>query len=177
MTLEEIEQKIEEDTFYAPLEKAWEESLPADTSACFPISTQKFYLHQSINNLLGEIRTYKNKLALARPPDDWWFARIIEDLGVELDRQSRKLRWLNTPDKADKGLDIEKAKAVPITQLVEFKRNVAKCVWHNERSPSMHYYKNKNKVYCFGCQKGGDVIDVAMAIWKCDIKEAINKLN
>lgn len=177
MTDQEIEEKIEEALFYAPMEKAWRASLPVDTSTCFPVSVQKFYLNQNISNLLAEIRTYKNKLATAKPLDNWWYSRTIEELSAKLDRLGHKLRWLNTPDKADKKLNIDKAKAVPITQLIEFKRNIARCIWHDDKKPSMHYYRNNNKVFCFSCQKGGDVIDVAMKLWQCSMKEALNKLN
>lgn len=177
MTDQEIEEKIEEDLFYAPIEKAWRATLPVDTSACFPINVQRFYLNRNISELSAEIRAYKNKLATARSPDNWWYSHIIEELSARLDKLGLKLRWLNTPNKADKELNIDKAKAVPISQLIEFKRNVAKCIWHDDHKPSMHYYQRSNKVFCFSCQKGGDAIDVAMKLWQCSLKEAINKLN
>jgi len=76
-----------------------------------------------------------------------------------------------------KGLDIGKAKQVPISNFVEFNRSgFASCVWHNEKSPSMKYYEEENKVRCFGCSRSGDVIDVVQALWGCTLVEAVKKL-
>lgn len=76
-------------------------------------------------------------------------------------------------NKADtRGLDFDRAKLVPISNFVDFKGGVARCVWHNEKTPSMKYYKDQNKVWCFGCNRGGDVIDVVMAQQNLSIKQA-----
>lgn len=77
---------------------------------------------------------------------------------------------------ANPGLDFERAKLVPIDSIVEFKRGFAPCLWHNEKTPSMKYYKKNNKVHCFGCGQGGDVIDVVQQIKDCDIKQAVQFL-
>lgn len=37
---------------------------------------------------------------------------------------------------------------------------VAKCPLHDEDTPSMRYYEETNTFYCFGCRKGGDVINL-----------------
>lgn len=70
-------------------------------------------------------------------------------------------------------LDFERAKQVPIDTLIHFKRGFAECIWHDERTPSMKYYKKNNKVHCFGCDKSGDVIDVVQQLHQCDIKQAV----
>tara|TARA_R110000868_G_scaffold175724_1_gene412899 strand:- start:64 stop:567 length:504 start_codon:yes stop_codon:yes gene_type:complete len=72
---------------------------------------------------------------------------------------------------------VARAKAVPIETLLSFNRSgFANCIWHNEKSPSMKYYKRDNSVHCFGCGKSGDAIDVAMVQWSCDFKEAVRRL-
>lgn len=49
------------------------------------------------------------------------------------------------------------------------------CPFHNERTPSM---KVNHKGYkCFGCGKGGDVIDFVQSFFQISFKDAIHKLN
>lgn len=74
-------------------------------------------------------------------------------------------------------LNVEKAKAYPITELLPIKGNTAKCIWHNEATGSLHYYPKTNTVYCFGaCGKSHDVIDVYMQLNNCDFKTAVKAL-
>lgn len=46
----------------------------------------------------------------------------------------------------------------------------AKCVFHQENTPSLAFYSER--FYCFGCGKCGDVIDLVMYLKKLDFKEA-----
>lgn len=74
------------------------------------------------------------------------------------------------------GSKIENAKLYPITDLMKFEYLKAICPWHNEKTPSLHYYPANNRVYCFGCGKSGDAIDIYRVINNCGFKEAIDKL-
>jgi len=75
------------------------------------------------------------------------------------------------------GDDLQRAKNYPITNLIKFGRNhKACCIWHSETGASLHYYSKTNRVFCFGCSKGGDAVDVYMALNNCDFKEAIKFL-
>lgn len=72
---------------------------------------------------------------------------------------------------------IYSAKAYPIDQLMTFVRRKAKCLWHNEDTESLHYYKDTNSVFCFGmCGRAYDSIDVYMKIKECRFKEAVDDL-
>lgn len=72
---------------------------------------------------------------------------------------------------------VERAKAVSITTILPVTRaNKALCPWHNEKTPSLHYYKKTNTVYCFACSGHGDAIDVYRAVHGCSFKVAINAL-
>jgi hypothetical protein len=71
---------------------------------------------------------------------------------------------------------LEQAKAVPIDTILEFRGNKRLCIWHNEQTPSMIYNKHTNKVHCFGCNKGGDSVDVVMNQSGCTFREAVKQL-
>lgn len=80
--------------------------------------------------------------------------------------------------KKNNEIDIGSIKQIPIDRYISFNQSgKAKCLWHAEKNPSMHYYKKSNKVKCFGCGKHADVIDVVMELNKCTFKEAIKILN
>lgn len=74
------------------------------------------------------------------------------------------------------GSKIEQAKLYPITDLMRFEHFKAVCPWHNEKTSSLHYYPDNNRVYCFGCGKSGDAIDVYRVLNNCGFKEAVEKL-
>lgn len=73
--------------------------------------------------------------------------------------------------------DLSRAKTYPITELITFdNRNKAACIWHHEKTASLHYYERTNTVYCFGCGCHGDPIDVYRQINNCSFKDAIKAL-
>lgn len=74
------------------------------------------------------------------------------------------------------GMDILRAKQVSIRNFIKVDRaNKALCIFHNERTPSMHVY-GSNKFNCFSCGKSGSVVDIVMQQNNCTFKEAIKKL-
>lgn len=94
--------------------------------------------------------------------------------------EQKKLRSILTIKKGTVNFSdlIKKAKEFPINQLVEFNRaGFSKCLWHNERTPSMRYYPFSNSVYCFACNKYGDAVDVVQQLDSLDFKGAVNKLS
>lgn len=84
----------------------------------------------------------------------------------------------------DNDLMIDQAKAYPITSLVSqfatedkeisFYRNV-KCILHEDSTASMKLYQN-NTYYCFGCNQGGDTIDLLMRKRNIDFISAVKWL-
>lgn len=74
-------------------------------------------------------------------------------------------------------------KAYPIEKLLEHygmklgrissQRLSCGCPLHNEKNASFVVYLNTNSWYCFGCNKGGSVIDFVMQMEKCDFTNAI----
>lgn len=73
---------------------------------------------------------------------------------------------------------VTNAKSYPIDQLLDFRNGKTKCLFHNEKTPSLQYYPNTNTCYCFGgCGKTYDAINIYMAKYGCSFKEAVIKLN
>jgi len=72
-------------------------------------------------------------------------------------------------------VDIECAKATPIRSLITVRKDgKAKCLWHDDKNPSMHVYPDH--VYCFSCARHGDAIDVTMAQQNISFIEAVKVL-
>ena len=71
---------------------------------------------------------------------------------------------------------IEAANEVPIDSLLEFQGGFAKCLWHEEKTASLHYHAPKNICKCFGCGKGGGAITVAMRLYDLPFLDAVKFL-
>ena len=50
------------------------------------------------------------------------------------------------------------------------------CPFHQEKTPSFHVSESKQLYYCFGCQKGGDVVKFMREYLNLDYVEAIRQL-
>jgi len=55
-------------------------------------------------------------------------------------------------------------------------RYVALCPFHQEKTPSFHVTREKQKFYCFGCQKGGDVIAFLREFEGLSFNDALRRL-
>lgn len=81
----------------------------------------------------------------------------------------------------DGDITLDRLRTVPITNFVKFNREgTAKCVFHSDNDPSMHYNppnsKFPNTVKCYSCGKFAGVVDVVMAINNCGFVEAVDIL-
>lgn len=72
--------------------------------------------------------------------------------------------------------EVKMAKEVPIENLMKFTHRKAKCIWHNDSTPSLHLYPD-NHVFCFGCQKNGDAVSVYMQLNNKSFKDAVEELS
>ncbi|MFH1176057.1 MAG: DNA primase [Acidobacteriota bacterium] len=50
------------------------------------------------------------------------------------------------------------------------------CPFHGEKTPSFSVSREKGTYYCFGCKKGGDVIDFVMEVERLTFPEAVERL-
>jgi DNA primase len=77
--------------------------------------------------------------------------------------------------KNDMASDIERARAYPITNLVKVNRQrKAKCLFHDDREPSMHVYDDH--AFCYVCGKWANAIDIYIALNKTTFKETVAAL-
>lgn len=77
-------------------------------------------------------------------------------------------------------LDVIKQR-IPIEDLAESLgikviNHVAKCPFHSDDNPSLHFSPGKNLFHCFGCSVGGDVFDLLMRKENIDFSTAVRKL-
>jgi len=103
---------------------------------------------------------------------DTYFHRAI--LKTALKEEKKYVRKDNEEFDTDK----ERAKAIPITEFIDFRpHRKALCLYHEESTPSMTYYPQTNTFYCWGCDKSGDVIDIIMKQKDMTFKQAMDFLN
>ncbi len=53
---------------------------------------------------------------------------------------------------------------------------VGLCPFHGEKTPSFNVSREKGTYYCFGCKRGGDVIDFVMEMERATFAEAVERL-
>lgn len=53
---------------------------------------------------------------------------------------------------------------------------ISLCPFHEETTPSFYLYPDSNTFHCFGCQKNGDVLTLAMDLFNINFKEAVAML-
>lgn len=56
------------------------------------------------------------------------------------------------------------------------KNFISLCPFHEEKTPSFYLYINTNRFYCFGCHEKGNVINLTMALFGLNFKEAVELL-
>jgi len=53
----------------------------------------------------------------------------------------------------------------------------ALCPWHEDRHPSLKFYRNSGRCYCFACHNGGSAIDLTARLLGITPIEAAQRLN
>lgn len=69
--------------------------------------------------------------------------------------------------------DLLEAEGYPVGR-----RGKLRCPLHDgDNTPSFQVYPGGRGWYCFGCGQGGDVINLAMALWGLTFREAVRELD
>jgi len=71
---------------------------------------------------------------------------------------------------------ILRAREYPIHELIEFKNGKAEAWCHADKNPSLSWWREKNKAYCFVCCEAFDSIDVVMHQHNLTFHEAVRFL-
>ncbi len=74
--------------------------------------------------------------------------------------------------------DIEAARNYPIEQVIDFNRAGKAIAWcHEDKSPSLTWYKAKNKARCFACNQSFDSISAHMYLTGTDFITTVKALS
>ena len=71
---------------------------------------------------------------------------------------------------------------VPMTRILDIygyhtRRGVMPCPFHGERNPSLKIYPDTGGWHCFGCNRGGSVIDFVMEQENCSFPTAVRAID
>lgn len=164
---------------YKPTQKLLKELLSAEYDKLDRIKQTEKNL---INSIDKRKMPYKEKETL-----NWLFISLYvkiprEGVMKKVEHYKKLIsvqKYLNTKKKIgsnreEVSLNIEHAKSVPISNYIEFNRqHRTLCLWHDDKNPSMYYDVKRNRVHCFSCTKGGDVIDVVQKLLNKEFIEAV----
>jgi len=142
---------------------------------CKKTTTKKQYntkkeIQQEITSINKKIDEYmQKKYDAPNEATEIFYELMIEDYVSDKQKLKKKLELFGK--KFNNKGDLERAKQRPITDYIDFKGGFARCIFHTEKTASMKLYNNH--IYCFSCQRKGDVIDVVMELQGVDLPTAI----
>lgn len=144
----------------------------------------------------NEIRLefFKEKLLNCQNDQNRWFKisceeanngcirSLMNDNAKEMASLEKKIYFYSgKPSK--QYIDLEMVKEIPIIDIMPSKPVRAgvntlfyNCIFHDEKTPSMVVYKDRNRFKCFGCGQYGSVVDIYMKLNNCTFAEAVRGL-
>lgn len=187
------------------LEQEWRHSLPKcsdkELLAIFPeaksvIPKKIVEWENERQKIVGAIRDkLTNIKKQTNEKFSCWFWRewIKRNEGIkllEVDRHLARLRTLQAISKGKKikgrltEAKIQQALTVPIEQILNQsttlrrsgKNLVGLCPLHKEKHPSFFVYPKTNSCWCFGCNQGGNTINLIRLLHGYSFKEAVKYL-
>lgn len=175
---------------FQEMEKAHKESLPKlntfEALSIYPeakplIKRQITEINHKIDGILEYIRDIKNQHNPIK--DKHIIDFLVEGAEYVKEKLLKQKKELELPLKIKKKDHenfqemIQAAKQYPIDSLIEFNRsNKALSIFTKEKTPSMHYNRKTNTVYCFSTHRKGDAIDVAQIKYNLSFVEAVRML-
>lgn len=87
------------------------------------------------------------------------------------------LKAINKPKDGITDEMIERARDVPIETLIEFDRNGKALAWcHDDKTPSLTWFKKGNRATCFVCDRRWNSIDICMDRDGLSFAQAVKQL-
>lgn len=114
--------------------------------------------------LLEEIRVTRQKYAESP----------TEDLARRLKRLLQQAKGYTGDGRYISDDEVASARLVELHMVVGHKRNMVKCPFHNDKTPSLHIHRNL--FYCHGCGEKGDTIKFIMKTKGLSFPEAVKSL-
>lgn len=136
-------------------------------------------------NLMHVIRS--NQPARELPIESLWTREdvhagvnraIIEAKSIPMVRTINAINRRNQPIIVGKITEEmkDRAREYPVEQLLEFRRGMAICLWHDDTNASLYHSVARNRVHCFVCEHDTDAIGIVMAQDRCKFPQAVKKL-
>lgn len=149
---------------------------PLDAARIFSDTSRMIHLNIPTDRA-GRKRYIKELSEKAKAMDISVGKKFLFELITTLNAYNKtevKKKWAHDPEMNS---DKERAKAYPIDRLITVRGDrKAICPFHNEKTPSLHVYKD-NTAFCYGgCQRAYDSIDIYMHQHSCDFKTAVEEL-
>lgn len=134
----------------------------------------KQYYQTLLKYCKEEIELYKNKWRENPSAND--YAKELLDQYIEMEKKVKFI--IKTFSKDVKTLyNIPLAKQYPMEGILSFNASgFVKCIYHDEKTPSMYYNSKTNKIHCFSCGKNADTIDVIMEVQHLSFGDAVRYL-
>ena len=194
----------DEYNYVLDLEKRWQKSLSryseSELLKIFPeakkVIPEKINDWQEIRDTLTEI--IKSKLtSIKNSGTDWgtklfwreWIKMNDGERLLEMDShitRLRNLQWLtkgkSPPGKITRS-DIDKVKSIPIENILNISLRksggvlIGLCPLHKEKHPSFYIYPETNTCWCYGCNQGGDTINIIKLLHGLNFIQAVQWLN
>jgi hypothetical protein len=197
------DKEFEEFELILSLERKWRDSLPrfTDREVLIIFPEGRKLISEKINEWQDErdciSRKIRDLLKLINHSDlDPICVQMMKEHieitdGVELlkiDNHIRRLKrlLLVIKNKSNKGRinneKIQQALNIPIQDILDqkFSKSGSKlrglCPLHDEKTPSFFIYLKNNSFYCYGCQAGGDIINLIRKLHNYSFVEAVRYL-
>jgi len=188
------------------LEKEWRNKSPRLTERelleLFPEA--KEFIFEKIEELKMTrerlVSLIKKKLQIIRqkskPENQWFWEEVVKvEEGWDLLKAERQLARLQRLISTTRGQEIKgkiteekirQASLAPIEIIangngIKLRKSgrslVGLCPFHQERTPSFFIYPETNSFYCYGCQKGGNIITFVKLLYSYSFKETVEFLS
>jgi len=187
MTDEQIAKEEAMDEFARELEKTWSNRRlkTAELKEVFPeildIAPERV---RQLEHWIAKLEDHNMRHPVkGNSLEDLWEQDARDDKLQDLKRQLVRFKRFIPEGESTLGVteaQIQDARDVPILDLVDSPstngmRKIL-CPLHEERTPSCKVYVKTNGFWCFGCNRGGDTIDLVMARDEVDFVTAVKQL-